>query len=113
FTGDGGPAAAASINGARAVDVDRGGNLYVCEREGNRIRRIDARAGTIRTIAGTGAAGYPGDGGPAAEATSRRPKWVHVDPGAVAPPFVAAAAVGLPGPSSGVMPRFRSQRPSP
>ena len=78
FGGDGGPAAAASLDGARAVDVDRHGNLYICEREGNRIRRLDARTGTIRTIAGTGAAGYSGDGGPALTATFREPKWVAV-----------------------------------
>jgi hypothetical protein len=79
FSGDGGPATEAAINGARAVDVDTEGNLYVCEREGNRIRRIDARSGIIRTLAGTGAAGYSGDGGPAREATFRGPKWIHLD----------------------------------
>jgi sugar lactone lactonase YvrE len=79
FSGDGGPAAAASIQGARAVDADGEGNLYVCEREGNRIRRIDARSGVIRTIAGTGAEGYSGDGGPALAATFRGPKWISLD----------------------------------
>lgn len=79
FAGDGGPASAASIDGARAVAVDREGNLYVCEREGNRIRKIDGRTGVIRTLAGTGTAGYSGDGGPALAATLRGPKWVDVD----------------------------------
>lgn len=79
FSGDGGIALGASLDGARAVDVDRDGNIYVCEREGNRIRMIDA-AGIIRTIAGTGKAGYSGDGGPAFQATFDGPKWVHVAP---------------------------------
>jgi sugar lactone lactonase YvrE len=79
FSGDGGPAAAAAINGARAVAVGPRGDLFICEREGNRIRQVDA-AGIIRTVAGTGAAGYSGDGGPALQATFRGPKWVDVDP---------------------------------
>jgi sugar lactone lactonase YvrE len=79
FAGDGGPARAASIDGARAVDVDRQGNLYLCERAGNRIRKIDARTGIIRTIAGTGAEGYSGDNGPAPAATFRGPKWISLD----------------------------------
>lgn len=79
FAGDGGPASAASIQGMRAVDVDSAGNIYLCEREGNRIRKIEAKTGFIRTIAGTGQAGYSGDNGPALAATFRGPKWVHVD----------------------------------
>jgi streptogramin lyase len=78
FAGDGGPAAEASIHGARAVDVDKAGNIYICEREGNRIRKVDAKSGIIQTIAGTGPAGYSGDGGPALNATFRGPKWLQV-----------------------------------
>lgn len=78
FTGDGGPATAAGINGARGVAFDRAGNMFVCERQGNRIRKVDAATGVIRTIAGTGQKGYAGDGGPALQATFDGPKWVHV-----------------------------------
>jgi len=77
-TGDGGPAAKASLNGARGVAFDRAGNMVLCEREGNRIRKVDAQTGIIRTIAGTGQKGYGGDGGSALEATFNGPKWVHV-----------------------------------
>jgi hypothetical protein len=77
-SGDGGPAAAASVMGARGVAFDRAGNMFVCEREGSRIRRVDARTGTIAAYAGTGQRGYAGDGGPAAAAVFDRPKWVHV-----------------------------------
>lgn len=79
FTGDGGPAINASIHGARAVAVGRDGTVYICEREGNRIRKIDPPTGVITTIAGTGAAGYSGDGGPALQATFRGPKWITLD----------------------------------
>lgn len=79
FAGDGGLAVNASIDGARAVDVDRAGNIYICEREGNRIRKINAKSGIIRTIAGTGTEGYSGDNGTALMATFNGPKWVSVD----------------------------------
>lgn len=80
FAGDGGPAAQASIQGARGVAFDRQGVMYICEREGNRIRRVDAHSGIITTVAGTGQKGYTGDGGPAIQATFNGPKWVHVGP---------------------------------
>ena len=57
--GDGGPATAASILGARAVCMDSRGNTYICEREGNGIRKVDAH-GIMSTYAGTGARGYSG-----------------------------------------------------
>lgn len=80
FSGDGGPAAEASINGARGVAFDQDGVMYICEREGNRIRRVDPESGVIQTIAGTGRRGYEGDGGPALMASFNGPKWIHVGP---------------------------------
>jgi hypothetical protein len=76
--GDGGPAVRAVLVGARAVCVDGKGNTYVCEREGNAVRKIDAE-GIITTVAGTGAPGYDGDGGLARKATFRGPKGVRCD----------------------------------
>ena len=76
--GDGGPALAASIFGARAVCLDSVGNLYICEREGNGIRKVDP-AGIMSTVAGTGQRGYEGDGGPATEATWGAPKAIRCD----------------------------------
>ena len=76
--GDGGPANKAVITGARAVCADTHGNVYVCEREGNSIRKIDA-AGVITTIAGTGKAGDTGDGGDAKLATFKGPKGIRAD----------------------------------
>jgi DNA-binding beta-propeller fold protein YncE len=77
-TGDGRSAAAASILGARAVCTDRRGQTYICEREGNGIRRVDAH-GIMSTYAGTGERGYGGDGGPALAATWGAPKAIRCD----------------------------------
>lgn len=76
--GDGQKATAASIFGARAVCMDRRGNTYICEREGNGIRKVDA-SGIMSTIAGTGERGYSGDGGPARTATWGAPKAIRCD----------------------------------
>jgi streptogramin lyase len=76
--GDGGPASKAIIVGARAVCADGKGNTYICEREGNALRRVDA-AGVITTIAGTGDKGYTGDGSEALKATFNGPKGIRCD----------------------------------
>jgi len=76
--GDDGPADKAVIVGARAVCVDGKGNTYICEREGNAIRKVDAK-GTITTLAGTGDKGYTGDGGEAKKATFNGPKALRCD----------------------------------
>jgi DNA-binding beta-propeller fold protein YncE len=62
----------------RAVAVDAAGNVYICERGGHALRVVD-RAGRIRTVAGTGDAGFSGDGGPALKATFRGPKHISLD----------------------------------
>lgn len=64
FTGDGGPAISASINGPQGLSFDRHANLYFADYQNHRIRRIDT-AGLITTVAGNGVQGYLGDGGPA------------------------------------------------
>jgi len=77
--GDGGPAVAAGIAGARAVEVGPDGTVYVLERQGHRLRAIEPRTGVITTVAGTGEKGYSGDGGPASAATFDGPKELAVD----------------------------------
>jgi hypothetical protein len=68
FAGDGGPAAmGARFRQVQDVTRDDAGNLYLIDQGNERIRRIDTD-GVITTIAGTGANGYAGDGGPALEA---------------------------------------------
>jgi streptogramin lyase len=77
--GDGGLATQAPIIGARAVCVNAEGDVFICEREGNAIRKINHTSGMITTIAGTGEPGYSGDGGPALKATFRGPKGLRSD----------------------------------
>lgn len=74
--GDGGPAIKAVIVGARAVCTDGQGNTYICEREGNAIRKVDA-SGTITTFAGTGTKGA--QDGPGSTATFNGPKAIRCD----------------------------------
>jgi DNA-binding beta-propeller fold protein YncE len=77
--GDGRPAAAASIWGARGVDLGPDGSVYILEREGNTLRVVNPSTDVITTIAGTGTKGYSGDGGPARLATFNGPKELAVD----------------------------------
>ena len=78
FSGDGGQATQAMLNHPFAIAADALGNLYVAEREGKRIRRIDP-SGVITTFAGTGVRGYSGDGGPATLARLEHPLGVATD----------------------------------
>ncbi len=77
--GDGKPATEASLMGPRAVCMDRRGNVYVAEREGNGVRRISPD-GILTTIAGAESVfGYTGDDGPALAATWGAPKAMRCD----------------------------------
>ena len=74
FFGDGGLATEAQFNWPAGVAVDRTGNIYVADAFGNnRVRKIDVSTGIVATIAGTGRAGYSGDGGPATQAQLNTP----------------------------------------
>ncbi|HWR46030.1 MAG TPA: NHL repeat-containing protein [Pseudonocardiaceae bacterium] len=77
FSGDGGPARAAQLSGAFGVTMDDAGNLYIADTNNNRIRKVDP-SGRITTIAGTGVAGFSGDGGPATRAQLAKPLGVSV-----------------------------------
>ena len=78
FKGDGGPATEAHLDNPSDVAADSAGSLFVADRGNNRIRRVDP-SGKITTIAGTGAGGHSGDGGPAAAADLNDPIGVAVD----------------------------------
>lgn len=77
-TGDGGTALAATTNVPILMARDAAGNIYFTEYSGNRVRKIDTN-GIITTIAGTGVAGYAGDGGPATAAQIRTPVGIGLD----------------------------------
>src|ERR1039458_2015829 len=75
--GDGGPATAAQMGAIQGVAVDRLGNLYLSDSDHHRVRKIDTK-GVITTIAGTGYAGFSGDGGPATAAQLDTPYGLAV-----------------------------------
>lgn len=76
--GDGGPATAAQFFSPSSLSVDSAGNVYVADSLNNKVRKITAQ-GVISTLAGTGQAGFSGDGGPATQATLDHPTDVAVD----------------------------------
>ena len=76
--GDGGPATAAQISNIQGIAVDRWGNLYLSDTDNHRIDLISA-GGTIGTLAGTGVAGFSGDGGQAAAAQLNLPYGLAAD----------------------------------
>ncbi len=78
FSGDGGAATSAQLNYPTGVAVDGAGNVYIADRDNHRIRKVDA-SGDISTVAGTGAAGFSGDGGAAISAQINEPRGVDVD----------------------------------
>jgi len=79
FSGDGGPATRARINEPSGLALASDGTLYVAERSGHRVRAI-APDGTITTVAGTGEAGYGGDGGNATAAQLDGPAGLAIGP---------------------------------
>ncbi len=78
YGGDGGPATQAQIYDPRGVAADASGNLYIGDTWNNRIRKVDTN-GIITTVAGNGARGFDGDGGPATQAQLDGPSGVAVD----------------------------------
>ncbi len=79
YSGDGGPATGARLNDPYEVRFDTDGNMYFVEMLNAVVRRVDARTGTISTIAGTGERGFSGDGGPAVKARFNRPHSIALD----------------------------------
>ena len=78
FTGDGGPATSARLDSPEAVHLAPTGDIYISDTGNHAVRRILAATGILTTIAGTGAAGYAGDGGSATLAQFNRPRGIAV-----------------------------------
>jgi sugar lactone lactonase YvrE len=78
YNGDGEPAAAAQLNYPRSLTVDSAGNLHIADMSNHRIRMISPD-GVISTFAGTGVAGYSGNGGPATSAQLHSPDGIAFD----------------------------------
>ncbi len=75
YSGDGGAGTAAKLNNPTGVTVDASSNIYIADYSNNRIRRVNP-SGIITTLAGTGTAGYSGDGGAATAAQLNLPTGV-------------------------------------
>jgi uncharacterized protein (TIGR03437 family) len=78
YSGDGGPATSAQLNGPSGLALDAAGDLYVADAGNHRVRRIGPD-GTITTVAGDGTAGTSGDGGPAVNAELVLPTGLSTD----------------------------------
>jgi DNA-binding beta-propeller fold protein YncE len=80
YSGDGGPALEASLNQPYEIRFDKAGNMFFVEMPNHVVRRVDKKTGIIATVAGTGEAGFSGDGGPATKAMFRQPHSIAFDP---------------------------------
>jgi streptogramin lyase len=88
YSGDGGPATSAELCQPWDIQRDRDGNVFIADSNNNRIRRVDARTGTMTTVAGSGptngfenwlAGSFCGDGGPAVNACLNTPYSIAFD----------------------------------
>jgi len=79
YRGDGSPAVSAALNMPHEIRFDARGDLYIAERDSHVIRNVDMKTGLISTVAGTGAPGFSGDGGPGVKAQLRQPHSIVFD----------------------------------
>jgi streptogramin lyase len=79
YSGDGGPATEAALAAPHEIVFDKNGDLYIAERDNHVIRKVDMKTGIISTVAGTGRAGFGGDGGPGVAALLNQPHSIFLD----------------------------------
>lgn len=79
YSGDGGAATSAELYWPEGVAVDSSGNIYIADSFSNRVRKVTVSTGVITTVAGSGTAGYSGDGSAATSAELNFPTGVAVD----------------------------------
>ncbi len=79
YSGDGGKADLAHLNGPAGLAIDKDDNIYIAEINNNTIRKVDAITNIITTVAGCGLQGFHGDGGLAIHAKLNGPEGVFID----------------------------------
>ena len=79
YSGDGAAATAATMNDPTGVYCDQAGNIYIADRGNSRVRFVNKSTGLISTIAGTGTAGFSGDGGSATAAKLNADAFIYLD----------------------------------
>lgn len=79
YNGDGGSALSATFNHPHDLDFGPDGRLYLADSGNHAVRAIDLMTGIVTTVAGTGTAGFSGDGGPATSAQLREPYGIAFD----------------------------------
>jgi DNA-binding beta-propeller fold protein YncE len=79
YAGDGGPATQALLDEPYEIRFDAAGNMVFVEMKNHIVRRVDSKTGVITTVAGTGEAGFSGDGGPAIKAMLKQPHSIVLD----------------------------------
>jgi len=77
--GDGGAATSGNLSFPTHAALDSAGNLYIADYFAHKIRKVDSTTQTISTVAGTGKAGYSGDGGLGTQAQLNHPSSVGAD----------------------------------
>jgi streptogramin lyase len=80
FAGDGGPATKAQLAEPNGICLDGKGKLYIADVAGHRVRVVDLKTGTIRTLVGNGKGASTGDGGPLKNAALNGPRAVAMHP---------------------------------
>jgi sugar lactone lactonase YvrE len=73
------PATAAKLSGPAGITMDTFGDLYISNQGGHRIMKVTTSTGVISVVAGTGVAGYSGDGGKAVNAKVDSPEGIGID----------------------------------
>ena len=81
FSGDGGPAVEAQLRNPHSIALDRQGRLLICDIGNHRIRRVDLKAGTISTFAGTGEPKPTPEGSPLTGAPLNGPRAIDFGAG--------------------------------
>ncbi len=77
-SGDGGAATSARLNSPQGIAIAANGDIYIGDRSNNKVRKVTASTGVISTYAGTGTAGYSGDGASALLARLNRLQGIHL-----------------------------------